>query len=153
MADRKWNWRLWVGFLIALVALTIYIYVGLFLNAHSIVWVSGALFIVSMALTISGLRLAYSQRGSYRGQVAGPILALLGISILGLFGLFSYEITKHFAAATNAPAVGQPAPQFTLVDTAGKSVSLTNVLASPVGQSGVTHAPKAVLLVFYRGYW
>ena len=153
MSKKKWNWRLWVGFLTAVVALSIYMYLGMVLNIRDIVWFSGALFVVSIALTISGLRRAYGQRESYRGQVAGPILALLGISVMGLFGLTTYEVSKHFAAARNAPAVGQAAPHFTLVDTSGTPVSLANVLASPAGQSGVAHGPKAVLLIFYRGYW
>ena len=69
--------------------------------------------------------------------------------------------------ATGAPQVGQKVPDFTLADTNGNKVSLGQLLgkgdspaspsnvtgqASPVGTSTGT-PPKAVLLVFYRGYW
>jgi hypothetical protein len=147
MSSKKWNWQLWAGFAIAILALVVY--VALVFRTRDILWLSLALFVVSIALLASGLRRAFGQRESYHGQVAGPIVAVLSALILGVFGFGSYEISKHVAAARNAPSVGQQAPQFTLVDTAGKTVSLDGALASP----GVRHSPKAVLLVFYRGYW
>ena len=73
------------------------------------------------------------------------------VLLLLMFGLASYEVKKSFPDARNAPQVGQLAPQFTLVDTAGKMVSLADVLTTPM--TGTTGAPKGVLLVFYRGYW
>jgi len=48
-----------------------------------------------------------------------------------------------------APKVGQKAPEFTLVDTSRKPVSLAELLSTPINGN----APKGVLLVFYRGYW
>ncbi|HZE25074.1 MAG TPA: hypothetical protein VE054_13850 [Blattabacteriaceae bacterium] len=68
-----------------------------------------------------------------------------------------------------APQVGQKVPDFTLADTSGNKVSLDQLLgkadasvsasantatgqAIPVGLSTATPT-KAVLLVFYRGYW
>lgn len=152
MSSKKWNWRLWAGFAIAILALVVYL--AVVFRMREILGFSLVLFVLSIALLVSGLRRAYGQRESYRGQVAGPIVAVLSALILGVFGFASYEISKHFAAASNAPKVGQQAPQFTLVDTAGKTVSLTGALVSPVGQSGgSSRATKAVLLVFYRGYW
>lgn len=152
MNTKLWNWRLWVGFAAAVWALIVYL--AVVFRVRDVLWLSLALFIVSIVFLASGLRRAYGQRESYRGQVAGPILAVCSALILGLFGFASYEISKHIAAARNAPRIGQPAPQFTLVDTAGKTVSLTDALASPVGRvNGAARAPKAVLLVFYRGYW
>jgi hypothetical protein len=152
MSSKKWNWRLWAGFATAVLALVVYL--AVVFRMREILGISLVLFVVSMALLYSGLRRAYGQRESYRGQVAGPIVAILSVLVLVVFGFASYEISKHFAAASNAPKVGQQAPQFTLVDTAGKTVSLTGTLASPVGQSGgSSSATKAVLLMFYRGYW
>jgi hypothetical protein len=59
--------------------------------------------------------------------------------------------------------VGQKAPDFTLSDTNGKPVSLSELLSTPINgktmnapvgnaQQAPT-SPKGVLLVFYRGYW
>jgi hypothetical protein len=145
---KLWNWRLWVGFALAVVALMVN--GAFFVAIRGIVWLSMALFIVSAVLLSSGLRRAFGQQESYRGQVAGPILTGLSVVVLALFGFITYEIPKHFAVANGAPRVGQAAPQFALVDTTKKRVSLTEVLASG---DGAAKAPKAVLLVFYRGYW
>ncbi len=49
-----------------------------------------------------------------------------------------------------SPRVGQKAPTFTLVDSDGETVSLAQLL-SGTGQR--SDPPKAVLLIFYRGYW
>lgn len=152
MSSKKWNWQLWAGFATAILALAVYL--AVVFRMREILGISLVLSVVSIVLIVSGLRRAYGQREFYRGQVAGPIVAILTVVVLGIFGLASHEISKHFAAANNAPKVGQQAPQFTLVDTAGKTVSLTGTLASPAGQSGgSSRATKAVLLVFYRGYW
>lgn len=148
MNKKLWNWRLWIGFIVAVLALVVY--VAVFFRTRDVVWVSLALVVVSLVLLITGLRRAYGQRDSYRGQVAGPILTVLSALILAFFGFVAYEFPRHVAEARNAPKVGQLAPGFTLVDTAGKTVSLTDTLASPLGSA---RAPKAVLLVFYRGYW
>lgn len=50
----------------------------------------------------------------------------------------------------NTPKIGEKVPDFTLPDTAGKSVKLSAVLAEPgaKGQKG-----SWVLLIFYRGNW
>lgn len=152
MSSKKWNWQLWAGFATAVLALAVYL--AVVFRMREILGISLVLSVVSIVLLVSGLRRAYGQRESYRGQVAGPILALSSALVLGIFGLAGYQISKHFAAADNAPKVGQQAPQFTLVDTAGKTVSLAGALTPAVGQSGgSSRATKAVLLVFYRGYW
>jgi cytochrome oxidase Cu insertion factor (SCO1/SenC/PrrC family) len=72
-----------------------------------------------------------------------PNFVALGLSaiLLILGGYFNFVLARVPATAT-ALKVGEPAPDFTLPDAAGGSVSL----ASFRGQ-----AP--VVLVFYRGYW
>lgn len=147
MNKKLWNWRLWVGFAVAVLALAVYI--AVFWSTRDVLWVSLALFVVSAVLLAAGLRRAFAQRESYRGLVAGPILTVSSVLILVVFGLASNEVSKHFPAARHAPKVGQAAPAFRLVDTAGKSVTLADVLAAPAG----ARAPKGVLLVFYRSHW
>ena len=46
------------------------------------------------------------------------------------------------AADIDRVKVGQPAPDFTLEDSDGKAISLSDF-----------RAKKSVVLVFYRGYW
>jgi peroxiredoxin len=52
-------------------------------------------------------------------------------------------------ASTAAPQVGQKAPQFTLIDSNDRPVTLAQLLTEPINNQ----PPKAVLLIFYRGYW
>ncbi len=66
-----------------------------------------------------------------------------------LFAFFAYEIfyvLRQVPASNGAPRVGQLAPDFLLLDQNGNPVGLGDLLR---GQSG----PKAVALIFYRGFW
>jgi peroxiredoxin len=51
---------------------------------------------------------------------------------------------KRVPASQHAPQVGQKAPDFTLLDSNRKPVSLSQLVAS---------SPRGVILIFYRGYW
>jgi hypothetical protein len=148
---KLWNWRLWVGFSMAVSALVVYLVV--FMTTRDVLWVSVALFLLSAVLLVTGLRRAFGQREAYRGQIAGPILAGCSALIVVVFGLASNEVSKHFPMAHRAPKVGQVAPEVKLVDTAGKSVTLADILTTPVAQAAGVRAPKGVLLVFYRSHW
>jgi hypothetical protein len=149
---KLWNWRLWVGFGVSVLGLLIYVL--LLQRTRSIFWGSLALFLVSVALMISGLKRAFGQPQAYRGKVAGPVLALLGVAVLGVFGWGAYMAAKLFPAALHAPQVGQKAPEFVTVDSKGNSVALAQLLTTSItDSSGVARTPKGVLLVFYRGYW
>ena len=71
-----------------------------------------------------------------------PITALVVCAGLFAFaGYFNFVIAR-VPAARPAFVVGQPAPDFTLPDAAGRPVRLTDF-----------RGQKPVVLVFYRGYW
>ncbi|HWX53989.1 MAG TPA: hypothetical protein VN176_05295 [Verrucomicrobiae bacterium] len=152
MNAKQSNWHLWIGFALSIMALAGYVLV--FQTTRDIFWVSLALCIVAALLLVSGLRRAFGQTQSHRGKIAGPILTICSALVIGLFGFGSYVVSHAFAVAHNAPNVGQKVPQFTLVDSAGKTVSLAQLLAEPVADaSGAARPTRGVLLVFYRGYW
>jgi len=66
---------------------------------------------------------------------------LLGAN-LGLAALFAVLLYVFLAVpGADGPAVGRPAPAFSLLDQAGKTVELADFRGSPV------------VLVFYRGHW
>lgn len=155
VTPRRWNWRLWVGFVLSLVALLAYpTYITKVSLTRTIFWPSVLLFLVAAVLLVSGLRRAFREPQSYRGKISGPILTTLSVLILGLFGFFNYYVFKNFPAANNAPKVGQRAPDFTLVDTNGKSFSLAQLRSTPMANStGGLRPAKGVLVFFYRGYW
>jgi hypothetical protein len=152
MTTRSWNWRLWIGFALSLVAAAVCI--KFFLVIRAVFWLSLGLFLVAAALLSSGLKLAFKQPQSYRGKVAGPILTALSVGILALFGLGTYLVSKSFPNALNAPKVGEQAPAFKLVDANNHEVSLAQLVSTPIADASSGSRPtKGVLLVFYRGYW
>jgi hypothetical protein len=152
MGTKRWNWRLWVGFAVS--GLALFTFLSLFSETRNIFWASLVLFVVAAALLIAGLGRAWRQRDLYRGRIAGPVLASLSLAVFALFGWASYEVFTKTPAARLAPQIGQKAPEFALADSSGATVTLAQVLATPIADaSGAKHAPKGVLVVFYRGYW
>ena len=149
--SRSWNWPLWVGFLLCLVALPSYF--ALFARypvTRDIPWVNALLFFAGIVLLIVGLRRAYAQPQLYRGKIFGPILSLVSAVSVAFFCFVLYA-SRQLPASHEAPQIGAKAPGFTLPDTENRSVTLASLLATPM--PGTQLPPKGVLLVFYRGYW
>ena len=115
----------------------------------AIPWLS--LFFAAMALMFlaAGLWRAYGEARVYGGKVSSVVLSVIALLPVGL-SAYGFVETRKLPSAAAAPRVGQKVPDFTLPDTAGQPVSLDHLLApaSPGSQP-----PKAVLLIFYRGYW
>jgi hypothetical protein len=95
----------------------------------------------------------------YGGKVSSSILGVVSLLICGLVAVASIS-SRALPSSAAAPQVGQKVPDFTLADTSGNKVSLDQLLSkaaglAPVaaGAAGAATPPKAVLLVFYRGYW
>lgn len=101
---------------------------------------------------IAALRRASSQPERYRGKAAGWALTIVSSLVL-LFAVFAFYFARKVPDAAAAPQVGQKAPDFELKDTNGQTVSLAQLLAEPLNAARAGAHPKAVLLVFYRGYW
>ena len=152
MTPKAWNWRLWAGFACSLVAL--FGYFLLFEITRMAFWISLLLSVVAVVLLIGGLRRARSAPESYRGRIAGPVLTILTLLVIALFGAGTYMVKRAYPAANNTPRVGQKAPEFALTDSNGSPVRLAELLSTPVAAGpGTAGAPRGVLLVFYRGYW
>ncbi len=77
---------------------------------------------------------------SLRGGLL-PIVALAIAVLLFGGGAFFHFWYSRLPAGVKV-AVGQPAPDFTLPDAGGQAVTLSSF-----------RGQKAVVLVFYRGYW
>jgi hypothetical protein len=165
---RKLNWPLWTGFLLSVIAIISYPTVFVwFPVTRDFPWANLLLFAAAAALLLVGVRRAFAPGRSHpkRSKIAGAILATLSVAIFGLFILSAFVIARWLPASHGAPQVGQKAPDFSLSDTTGRPVSLSDLLAAPIkggtGNAGalahneqeVRPATKGVLLVFYRGYW
>ena len=135
---RHFNWPLWTGFLVSIVAFISYptIFVRLPLT-RDIPWANWLLFAIAILLLVIGFRRA--QR-----KVLPGIVTTLGLAIGVFFGIFTIVLSRQLPASTAAPQIGQKAPDFTLPDSTGHSVSLSQLEAT---------SPRGVLLIFYRGYW
>jgi hypothetical protein len=147
--ERRKNLASWWGLLLALGAIgcNAVLFVGSsaqsVMPALSLVFAAGAIIFLGI-----GLKCAFGQPQFYHGKVLSVVLvavALLPVAITA----FAFVVARKLPSSTAAPQVGQKVPDFTLADTSGKPVSLDQLLS---GSSGAP-APKAVLLIFYRGYW
>src|SRR4051794_24366124 len=166
---RQRNWTPWIALLLALAAMlsNAAFFMGL-PGQRAIPWLSVALAIAALVCAAVGIMRAFRQSQVYGGKISSSILGVLSLLICGLVAIAAVT-SRALPAATNAPQVGHKAPDFTLVDTSGNKVSLGQLLGkadspvsasasntasqtTPVGLSTAT-PPKAVLLVFYRGYW
>jgi hypothetical protein len=149
MNARRFNWPLWLGFLLSIV--TFFSYFAVFVwypVTRDFPWANLLLFLVAAVLLFLGVRRAFAsgRRGS---KILAAIVTTLGVLVIGSF-LFAFFIGgRSLPASKGAPQVGQRAPDFTLTDASGKAVSLNELLTTPI--NGI--APRGVLLVFYRGYW
>ena len=135
---RQWNWPLWTGFVLSIIAF--FSYFGFFYRfpiTRDIPWVNLILFAIAIALLVMGVRRA-------RRKVIAAIVAALGALVAVFFAAVILVLAKQIPASTGAPHVGQKAPDFTLLDSNRHPVTLSQVLST---------TPRGVLLIFYRGYW
>ena len=101
------------------------------------------LFGIGGALLMIGLFRAFGRPQLYRGKIFGLILTAIA---LFLFGLFSYEIfyvLRQVPLSAHAPRLGEKAPDFMLLDQNEQLVGLGDLLSGS----------RAVVLIFYRGFW
>ncbi|HJU94131.1 MAG TPA: hypothetical protein VJ656_14435 [Pyrinomonadaceae bacterium] len=152
MNARRFNWPLWVGFLLTLAGAFSYLFVFVWIPfTRDFPWANLLIFAISAALLIVGIRRAFASDRPHptRSKIVASIVALVSFAFVALFIFSLFIASRWLPPSKGAPQVGQKAPDFTLRDTTGKQVSLTELLLAPVDGS----APKSVLLVFYRGYW
>src|SRR4051794_6219877 len=140
---RNRNWVIWGGFGVALFSFLSYLPIfSRFAVTRDVPWVNLILFVVAGYLLAIGLRRAFTQPEAYRGKVSGIVLGLLSLTMCGIF-CFGIYAARNIPSPDSALRVGQQAPEFRLADTNGKPVTL----------SELRQGKRAVLLIFYRGYW
>jgi hypothetical protein len=147
---QKFNWLIWAGFILSLVALISYPFV--FVNwpiTRDFPWANLLLFGIAAVFLLLGVRRAFAPDRRWISKIVSSIVAILSVLILGFFVFSFFIASRWLPASLGAPQVGQKAPDFTLADTTGKLVPLADLLSSPINGK----APRGVLLIFYRGYW
>jgi hypothetical protein len=143
---RKWNWPIWTGFVFALGGLFSYEFFAQFPITRDFPWANLFLFGSGGALLMIGLFRAFSRPQHYRGKVFGSIFSALALLAFAFFCYGIFYMLRQVPSSSGAPRVGQKAPDFILLDQNGKPVGLGDLLSGPSG-------PKAVALIFYRGFW
>jgi len=150
MKIQKFNWQTWTGFLLSVAALLSYPFVFVrWPITRDFPWANLLLFGVALVLLSVGVKRGFAPGRRSISKIASSIVTVLGVLVLGFFVFTFFIAAKWLPASHGAPQVGQKAPDFTLSDAGGKSVSLSELLSSPLKGS----TPEGVLLIFYRGYW
>ncbi len=140
---RKWNWLIWVGFLLVLTGFFSYTFFARFPVTRDFPWANLVLFCSGGILLVVGLFRAFGNARVYRGKIVGSILTLLSVLMIGLFSYIVFYELRQVPASSGAPRVGQTAPDFMLLDQNEQ----------PVGLGDLLSGSKAVALIFYRGFW
>ena len=155
MRKLRWNWRVWLGFVLSVVAFVSYFrFFARFPVTRNVPWANFLLFGASAAFLWAGFREAFGEGQFLRGKIVSSVLTLLTVSIFGIFCFVIFHATSQLPASSGSPRVGENAPEFALRNTHGNLVSLSSLLSAPLDPSSPSqNAPKGVLLVFYRGYW
>jgi hypothetical protein len=140
----SWNSTLWLGFLFVLVGFLSYIFLfARFPITRDFPWANLLLFCAGAILLVMGLVRAFGNPRAYRGKIFGSILGIVSALMIALFCWGFFYEARQVPLSMGAPRVGQKAPEFTLHDKDNKPVSLTDLLSGS----------KAVVLIFYRGFW
>ena len=139
MNERRFNWPLWSGLVLAVLAVASYpLFFYRFPVTRDVPWVTYVLLVVALGMIVAGVRRAPGRR------IVALIVAAIGVAIAVLF-VVGIVVGSRVPTGAHIPAVGAAAPGFTLPDANRKPVALAQLLAAP--------GAKGVLLIFYRGYW
>jgi len=142
------NSLLWLGLIAAFAAaLCNFVF---FLNPpaqSAIPWLSLALAALAIIFLALGAKNLFARPRTIAARIFGVVVVLFSL-LLSIGSIFGFFRARAVPPSTDSPQIGQKVPDFTLPDTHNAPVSLTQLFAP-----SATPAPRAVLLIFYRGYW
>ena len=150
MADttaRKRSLAPWMGLLLTVLGVLSNGLPFIGFPAAPVPWLSLLLALIGFAVVLLGLWRTFGQSTVYKGKLSGSIAAACSLLFLAVSIVYFWGARHIPAESAAAPQVGQRVPDFTLPDSTGHSVSLTQLFSTG------KEPPKALLLVFYRGYW
>ena len=147
---KRINWQIWAGFILSLVAGLSYPFVFVrWPITREFPWANLVLFAIAFVLLFLGLRRAFKPDKRIVSRIFSSLAAAFGLFMLAALLFIIFVAGSWLPPSSAAPRVGQRAPDFTLTDSNDKPVTLAQLLAEPINNK----PPKAVLLIFYRGYW
>jgi hypothetical protein len=108
---KRFNWQIWMGFLLSVFAFFSYplLFVR-FAVTRDFPWANLLLFVVAVALVVSGVRRAFASDRTYpiRSKIAGVVLAGLSLVVLSFF-VFTVFIWARVMPASQRRATGRAA--------------------------------------------
>ena len=140
---KRRNWSVWVGFLFVLAGLLSYPFFARFPITRDFPWANLLLFCFGGILLLAGLVRAFGRPQLYRGKIFASIFTVLSLCIFALFAYSLFYESRQVPASMGAPHIGQKAPEFILPDQNDKPMALADLVSGA----------KAVVLIFYRGFW
>ena len=146
---RKHTLAPWLGLLLTVLGLLSNGLPFIGFPATPVPWVSLLLSLTGFVIVLIGLWRAFGESTVYRGKISGSVAAVLSLLFLAASLSFFWGARHIPAESTAAPQVGQSVADFTSPDSTGHSVSFMQLFSASAGKE----PPKALLLVFYRGYW
>jgi len=147
---KRLNWQIWAGFVLSLVAgLSYPLLFVRWAITREFPWANLVLFAIAFVLLFFGLRRAFKPGKSIFAKVFSSLAAAFGVLLLAGLLFTIFVMGSWLPRSLGAPQVGQKAPDFTLTDSNDKPVTLPQLLIEPIANK----PPRAVLLIFYRGYW
>ena len=147
---KRINWQIWAGFILSLVAGFSYPFVFVqWPITREFPWANLLLFAIALVLLFLGLRRAFKPDKRVVSRIFSSLAVAFGVLMLAALLFLIFVMGSWLPASAAAPQVGQKAPDFTLTDASDKPVALAQLLTEPLNNK----PPKAVLLIFYRGYW
>ena len=150
MNMRRFNWQICAGFLLSIAALISYFFVFVkWPLTRDFPWANLLLFGIATVCLVLGIRRALAPERRWLSKVGAALLATFSALVLGLFVFTFFIAGRWLPAAHGAPHIGQKAPEFTLTETTGENVSLSELVSAPING----RSPRGVLLIFYSGYW
>lgn len=148
--QKQSNAMLWTGLAFILLAIVSNLLSFFKLSPALLPWVNLALPIVALGFLLVGLVRAFRQPQIYKGKIWGSTVTVLAVLLVAASTLF-FVGARKLPRSVGAPQVSQRVPDFTLSDSTGQPTSLAQLFSAPA--TAGAPPPKAVLLVFYRGYW
>jgi len=146
--QKRTNWALWLGLLFTLLGVLGNWLTFRRLSSDLFTWFIVACAALGLILSLFGAVRAFRFPEVYGGKVWGSLGTVLSLVVLA-GSIMIFVLARSVPRSAGAPQVGQRLPEFTLPDSTGKPVSLSQLLAGAPGGP----PPKGVLVVFYRGYW
>src|SRR5262249_17232107 len=126
---RKWNWPIWLGFVVVIVGLFSYEFFAQFPITRDFPLATLLPFSIRSAFVIIGLFHGVGRPQLYRGKIFGSIVVAAALFLIAFFSYEVFYVLRQVPLSAQAPHVGQKAPDFMLVDQNGKPVRLGDLLS------------------------